>query len=344
MTKDPNHKPFRVKAPFSYVILTLLVSIIGTNLTAQVNISGRLLERGTGTPIPFANIGIENTAIGSLSNADGSFNIDIPEAYTNRNLLFASLGYHRQSFQISYLAAQKKLLVELDAKIFELDPITLIQEKDSKPKSVILGNGKSLLRSGKLSYDDAYAGSAMAVRIDCNSYPDLQYIQGVSLYIAGNKSPDFKVRLRFMAVDSANGGIPGADLIEDQILAYSTIKRGWLEFDLPEAFSIEESSFYLVFEWILEKKDRQFIVNAYTTYIRENPDRVSYDTTIIDGKEVVDFQIGQMVAGTVFGTTNSKSDREQYPTYSRTNSFGAWERSASSLSAKVKLGNRPFTR
>lgn len=90
MTKDPNHKPFRVKAPFSYVILTLLVYIIGTNLTAQVNISGRLLERGTGTPIPFANIGIEKTAIGSLSNADGSFSIDIPEAYTNRNLLFAS--------------------------------------------------------------------------------------------------------------------------------------------------------------------------------------------------------------------------------------------------------------
>ncbi|MGB5403841.1 MAG: hypothetical protein WBN13_07685 [Robiginitalea sp.] len=72
-----------------------------------------------------------------------------------------------------------------------------------------------------------------------------------------------------------------------------------------------------------------------------NPDRVVYDTLQIDGKKVVDIQIGKILAGTLFGTTNSKSDPKNHPTYYRNNSFGSWVRSGSALSSRVEIGNYP---
>ncbi len=324
----------------SFLIVGILYCGAGA-LNAQIRVSGKLLERDTKTVIPFANIGIENTTIGSLSDADGTFRIEIPETFENRELLFSSLGYQPQYYKVSELAQAKEILIYLDPKVFELDPITLIPEKAVKRKSVTLGNGKSLLRSGQLAYDSIYAGSAIALRIDKKKYPNLPYVQKASLFIAGNKTPEFKVRLRFMAVDKENGGVPGKDLVEDQLLEFSSIRKGWLNFDLPRAYRIDETDFYVVFEWILEKKDREYITETYETYLREYPDRVVYDTLQIDGKEVVDIQIGKILAGTIFGTTNSKSDLENYPTFYRNNSFGAWERSASALSAKVEIGNYP---
>ena len=324
-----------------YGLLALLFVFMGGNLTAQITISGRLQERGTGDGIPFANIGIENSTAGSLSNADGTFSIEIPEALAGRELLLSSLGYHPQYHKVRDLAREKELRIFLEPKIVALDPITLIPEKTIKKKSVTFGNGKSLLLSGQLAYDSIYAGSAIALRIDKDPHPNLRYIQGVSLFIAGNKSPEFKVRLRFMAIDSTEGGIPGRDLIEDQILEFSSIKRGWLEFDLPGACRVDEASFYLVFEWILEKEDRQYIAEKYKNYMAEYPDRVSYDTILVDGKEVVDIRIGKILAGTIFGTTTSKSDLERFPTYYRGTSFGSWERAGSTLSAKVEIGNYP---
>ncbi len=314
---------------------------MGGDLIAQMRVSGKLLEKDTKTAIPFANIGIENTTIGSLSDADGTFSIEIPEAFENRELLFSALGYQPKYFNVSTLAESKYIQVYLDSKVFELDPITLIPEKAVKRKSVTLGNGKSLLLSGQLAYDSIYAGSAIALRIDKKLHPDLPYLQKVALFIAGNKSPEFKVRLRFMAVDQENGGAPGKDLIEDQIIEYSNMRKGWLNFKLPRAYHLDQDSFYVVFEWILEKKDRQYIAETYETYLRDYPDRVVYDTLQIEGKDVVDIQIGKILAGTLFGTTHSKSDLKNHPTYYRNNSFGSWVRSGSALSAKVEIGNYP---
>lgn len=329
----------RFQMPCKSFIIAAIFCLAGGALTAQIQVSGKLLARDTKTAIPFANIGIENSTVGSLSDADGTFTIDIPESFENRELLFSSLGYQPQYFTIRELAEAKEILIYLDSKAFELDPITLIPEKSVKRKSVTLGNGKSLLLSGQLAYDSIYAGSAIALRIDKKGYPDLPYLQKVSLFIAGNKSPEFKVRLRFMAVDQENGGVPGKDLVDDQIIEYSRIRKGWLTFELPRAYHLEEEVFYVVFEWILEKKDRKYIADTYETYVREHPDRVTYDTLMIEGKEVVDIQIGKILAGTLFGTTNSKSDLKNHPTYYRNNSFGSWVRSGSALSARVEIGN-----
>src|SRR5687768_11913380 len=69
----------------------------------QYVVTGKLIELGDQTPIPFANIGIVNSSIGTISNADGSFEIIVPEDNKNDSLLVAALGFERKSFLITEL-------------------------------------------------------------------------------------------------------------------------------------------------------------------------------------------------------------------------------------------------
>ncbi|MEM7296903.1 MAG: serine hydrolase, partial [Bacteroidota bacterium] len=278
--------------------------------------------------------------VGTLSNEDGSFSIKIPENYLDRELILSSIGYEKVKIRLHELKASRTLEVTLTEKVVRLDEITVTTEKFKKKKEV-LGNGKPLLLNGFIKGDTLYAGSAAALLIDKREFPELTYIQEASLYIAINKMPAFKVRMRLMAVDSANDLKPGEDILYEQVLVESSIRKGWLTFPLKEIHQIEEEAFYLTFEWILDKTDRQYIHNTYQRFFEEYPDRIHYDTIIVDGEEVVTRQLPKALAGTFFGISSTKRDREKYKCYTRSHSFGTWDRSSSTLSAKITLTNYP---
>ncbi|WP_130736788.1 serine hydrolase [Flavobacterium sp. J27] len=304
----------------------------------QIKLKGKIIDSKTNVPISYANIGILNTEIGTISNEDGSFFVQIPEENVTSSIIFSSLGYVSQTINGSSFSDKLNIVIRLNEDITELEAIELTYQKKKK-KSETYGNGKSLLLSGQLHYDRLKAGSAMALLIEKNN-PDLEFISNASLYIAKNLSPKFKVRLRIMSVDGMTKR-PGEDLIKEQILKVSDIKKGWLDFDVKELHKITDSSFFLVFEWILNSNDREYISTKYEEYMKAYPNRVSYDTVVVNNERVMIPQISSVIAGTVFGVTKSDKDRENFTCYYRSNSFGEWKISSGILSAKVTLSNQP---
>ncbi|WP_370687379.1 serine hydrolase [Fulvivirga maritima] len=308
----------------------------------QTLISGSVINNQTKQPIPYVNIGIANTEVGTISNEDGSFTINIPLKYSDQDLLFSSVGYIRKSFPISSIStAANNLVVSLNENVLELGEVEIVAKQEKK-KSVTLGNGKSLLLSGQIHYDTLSAGSAMALLIDKSDNKNLTFLKEASLHIAKNLSPEFKVRMRIMSVDSQTDK-PGVDLLTHQVLVTSDVKKGWLDFEISDTQIVKEDQFFLVFEWIMDKDDRKYVTSKYEQYMKMYPARVSYDTVIINHEKVVIPQVSTVVAGTVFGVTKSKKDREHFKCYYRSNSFGEWKTSSGILSAKVTLSNYPPT-
>ena len=318
------------------LFLLFISTFLITTANAQQVLSGRLLDAQSQAPIPFANIGIPGTETGTLSNSDGSFSLQIPEKYRNRTVLFSALGYQPAVREAS-LGGQQDVL--LQARPLMLEQVTITASR-AKRRIEHWGNGKSLLLSGQLYCDTLSAGSAMALLIDKQAEPELTFVESVSLYIARNKFPEFRIRLRFMAVDSAANLKPGADLVQEQIIAVSAMRKGWLEFPVPPALRVQEQAFYIVCEWILDKEDRKQVAEAYAAYMQEFPDRVTYDTVIVDGEKLSIPKVSTIVAGTVFGTTQSKGDLAEERCYYRNNSFGEWKRSSGILSARITLSNQ----
>ena len=48
----------------------------------------------------YTNIGIVNTGIGTISNEDGTFSLQVPEQNSNDTLLFSAIGFRKRHFPI----------------------------------------------------------------------------------------------------------------------------------------------------------------------------------------------------------------------------------------------------
>ena len=67
--------------------------------SAQLKVSGVVTSSDNGNPIPYVNIiGVESK-VGTSTNMDGYYAIDIPSNETH--LIFSALGYHQDTIAIS---------------------------------------------------------------------------------------------------------------------------------------------------------------------------------------------------------------------------------------------------
>ena len=106
---------------------TLLVSLtlIVFRLTAQstISISGKVLDRTTNKPLPFATVSISNNSIGTICNANGEFKLLIPASKEYGQLKASYLGYEKQSIDIH--ANTKSLVFKLQQQSTTLEEVVV---------------------------------------------------------------------------------------------------------------------------------------------------------------------------------------------------------------------------
>lgn len=309
----------------------------------DITIKGVLISKNGKQPIGYANIGILDTPVGTISNEDGSFELNVPEKFAQQQLLFAALGFERKSFGVQELSRDRDNIISLEERATLLGNVT-VKSNRAKP-SVQMELGNQYHNEGSIYADSAAAGSAMALLIE-NKYPTFHerlrapyHVKTAKLRIAHNTFEEFKVRIRFLAVDSVNG-LPGKDLVNHNIIVTSGMKKGWLKFDLQKYnIRINAPSFFLVFEWLLEDEDRLILLEQYKEFRRQFPRRVTVDTLMVDGEKLTFNSWHGFRAGTSFGSSSLRFSLDHYKTYYRNNSYGKWKRSSFILSARVTVLN-----
>ena len=298
-------------------------------------IEGQLLTASNREPIAYANIGIVDKNIGTISNPDGSYSIRIDSVLIHENITFSALGFERRSIELSKLINVPSLRkVLLEEKDLVLDEVSIKHKLHimNRIKHSSLGNSRHT--SGTIRLDTAKAGGSMALKVVHKSAPFK--LNNIQLYIPQN-SNDFKVRLRLYLVDQATGA-PGDDILEKNIIIQSSLSKGWLIEDLSDHnIWIKEKEFFLAFEWIMDASDRAMLAKELMDYLTEHPDNISTNTTIVDGKDVIDTKIIGFSSGTWFGTTFSSKSANNHECYYRTSSLSPWKRSAAILSAKADI-------
>lgn len=208
--------------------------------------------------------------------------------------------------------------------------------------------GNKASEGGTVYADTITAGSAIALLIENKGnvtklkYPKFRYpalVENVSVRVAKNTFKEFKIRVRFYSVDSLTG-LPGKDLFNKSVVTTSRIKKGWLEIDLLKHYIMIDGPFYLAFEWILDKKDRQYLHQQYSNWLKRHPELVTVDYSEVDGNEVpyVNYN-AYFWAGTSLGMAVSRTHIEHFKCYYRYSSFSKWMTSPSILAATIALSN-----
>lgn len=113
---------------FRYFLLLLLFA---RTLSAQTEIANKILDFSTLLPIESASIYVQNTTIGTVSNSDGKFVLQIPKEFENDSLIISSIGY--KSFKSVVSEFDESTDIYLEEDIASLDEIVLIAE--TRPKT-----------------------------------------------------------------------------------------------------------------------------------------------------------------------------------------------------------------
>jgi hypothetical protein len=96
----------------------------GSTIKAEkehTQLSGKVIEKNADTPLPYANIGIYNRNIGTISNEDGEFVLKLRDNHTGDTLVFSYMGYENRFIPVEQFSDGQ--VVQLDEKLYSIQEV-----------------------------------------------------------------------------------------------------------------------------------------------------------------------------------------------------------------------------
>lgn len=145
------------------VVLALLAFPAIAALNAQT-ITGRITDAANDEPLPGVNVSIEGTTLGTVTNVDGEYSIDVEGPGTTLN--FSFIGYVAQSIKVG---SNTVIDVALEEDLTEISEVIVVgygtQKKGDITGSVAVMNTEQLAERPLTRVDQALVGQMSGVRI-----------------------------------------------------------------------------------------------------------------------------------------------------------------------------------
>lgn len=165
------------------IITTLILWIAGTTAWAQVTITGTVTNAESGAPMPGVTVGVKGTTQGSISDANGKYEIQVPG--NTSVLVFSFTGFQDKEVQVG---DQTTINVQLQPAITQLNEVVAIgygsAKKSDLTGSVASLDSKQLLDRPAGSVSEALQGKIPGVNVSVNTSapgePAKVLIRGIS--------------------------------------------------------------------------------------------------------------------------------------------------------------------
>ena len=185
-------------------LLSILFSFLSVSLFSQIK--GKVVDENN-EPLSYVNILVENENIGTTSDLDGSFSLNIKEEKT---VIFSILGFEKLKLKSSQVS-----LVKMIPATYQLGEIAIGNKKETK--QIEIGKTENTIRQ---AFENGPRFDAKFFPYKSN-YGKNKYIKKVSVYTESNINEAI-VKIHFYEIDA--NGLPGDELIEKDFIA--KVKRG----------------------------------------------------------------------------------------------------------------------
>ncbi|EMY82274.1 putative outer membrane protein [Psychroflexus gondwanensis ACAM 44] len=236
----------------TFLISFILISAFNY---AQNSIQGKIIDAETKLELPYVNIGIPKTNIGTVSNKDGYFNLRLNKnVKPNDSLQFSFIGYESKLIKISSFS-NSKVKIEMTPHIDQLSEVVL---SSKKPKRKILGRNHK--GTGTMWYNFYIAGEKQDDRLGkevgmrFNLKGDYR-VNSLNFYIGQNEYNSIKFRLNVYRIENNEP----LELLNDKNIIFDVenIQSDWFKVDLRryDIYLKEElGSFAVTIQWLESKK------------------------------------------------------------------------------------------
>jgi len=223
--------------------------------------SGQLINRESGQPIVFANIGIMGKNIGTVSDAAGCFKIELKSKFDNDTLCISCIGYEKRTYLIRDLKNNirnaDQVKIELLPKSYLLEEV-IIQPADTK--TYTFGNFcESNSPYGNAFYSNLL-GTEMGVIINLPPRMNRVFLINFRFYIGEFTFDKFPVRLNIYNLKNDR---PNENILTEPIFIDIT-SAGEYIIDLEKYNIIMNGNFFISLEYykIADKSEGKLIFCA----------------------------------------------------------------------------------
>lgn len=225
-----------------FLAITLLGTLLPNIIYSQQTISG-IVKLKSQTPIAYVNIGIEGAGVGTVSDADGRFELDIPPIEGSKPLTFSAIGYKTVAFPISNTTNEIEAYME--EEVYAVEEVLV---NASKLKSRILGNKveKDNIQSG---FEDNSLGAEFALKMKVKRR-EVVYPKTINFRLSDNVCDSLFFRVNFYNI---KGGKPGKNITPKSIYFSTYTEKGDVSVDLTQYNLSFDDDFFVSLEWVRDQ-------------------------------------------------------------------------------------------
>ena len=154
------YKFFRTKIFFAFFLVGMF--FVHADILAQDFVVSGTVTDNSGDPLPGVNVVVKGTLIGTVSNNDGGFTINVPNS--DAVLVFSSVGFTTQEMIVG-INRTINLAMEEDTQMFEEIVVVGygVQKKETVTGSVTTVRGEELMKSPATNLSHAIVGRLSGV-------------------------------------------------------------------------------------------------------------------------------------------------------------------------------------
>lgn len=228
-----------------FIFLVIIFTFYSFNSFAQIY-SGHLIDKESGQPIPYANIGIIGKNIGTASNAAGWFKMELNSKYDKDTLCVSSIGYESKKFLVGDLKDDigniDQVKIELSPKIYQLAEV-IIQPINTKIYT--LGNFCKTNSTYGNAFYSKELGTEMGVIIELPPNKDKALLTNFRFYVGKFTYNEFPVRLN---IYNLKNGLPYENILTEPIFIEIT-SAGEYIIDLKQYKIVTNRVFFISLEY-----------------------------------------------------------------------------------------------
>ncbi len=210
------------------ILISIILFFTTPNTITDSIIRGNVMVSEIGTPLPYVNIGIIGTTIGTVTDANGDFELRIDHLNLENDIYvrFSMIGYYSKTIQIQELMDSDHHQIYLNPREYELDEIAVLSDR-LKEKRI---GGRSSSTKIVTGWGGKPDGGERGIRMKMSGKPT--HIKSLKFHIASNQLDEILMRVNIRSIEDDE---PAETLLQQDIL-YLIENRytGWVEINLEQ--------------------------------------------------------------------------------------------------------------
>jgi len=225
------------------IFSTLLALLCAYTTIAQISIAGQVIDPKTEMPIPYVSIGIANTSIGTVSNDQGKYKLQIKDP--SSLVIFSAIGYETVEVVGSDLTDQSD--ISMQSKDYDLESIEIIAKKFEGEDRIYGVRNKT--RGHSIGFGSRNLGTEIGALIRIK---EATYIKSANFVLNHTNGDSLLFRVNIYNYQDKN---IGENILKENVLLRTAQKKGAISIDLSAYDIILENDVLLALEWIRDDGD-----------------------------------------------------------------------------------------